>query len=252
VAAAFSSPPTTRTTRTCLEPRAQGDGAVLGGAAGVATILTNRLVLAGELPAPAQSRADLLSLFACFFLILDGLSRRDVEARVAAKVAPRYAARGKGLSAALSPRRRAVADWAVTTLLDALPDAATVVVAAPALGGTIARAGALTDVADVDLAGSPTLRDARSPTYLPDLQALPARVDFPFLPPNAQAALLLPFRCDLEDDGPGGDGLGGGGGLVVVAADRKRAFSPRDQLWAARIADRLGLLLARPANPSSS
>ena len=209
--------------------RRRGDGAVAGGALGVGVVLVNRLVLAGELPAAAQSRVDLLSAFACCFLMLDGISRRDVETNVADSVRLVAAQRGKGFSATLTPSERRDLDWTATTLLDAMPDAATVVVW-DHHRGTLARVGAL-GAGILDLEAPPTLRaalDDNEPTYLPDLQALPARVDFSFLPPNTPAVLLVPS---------------GTTGIIIIAANRKRPFSPRDLLWASQLSVRLASLL---------
>ena len=58
----------------------------------------------------------------------------------------------------------------------------------------------------------------------PQMQAVPARVDFGCLPKNAQAALIQPFS----------------GGCVAVACDRKRALSPRDVAKIRVVARRLG------------
>ena len=60
-------------------------------------------------------------------------------------------------------------------------------------------------------------RSPRRETYLPDLQALPGRVEFGYLPRNTQAVLLLPLCA--------------GASMLVLGADRKRAFSPRDIAW---------------------
>ena len=210
----------------------------MGGATGVAAVLLNRFFfLGGDLPSPTQSRADLLSLFACFFLVLEGVSRREVETKVAEKVFSKAARRGKGFSSALTLRQRQILDWATTTLRDSLPDADSVFVWLPESdrlpSGTVARLGSLGDDDRINpkaitIANALALKEA---TYLPDLQSLPARVDFPFLPKNAQAVLLLPFLLEETK------------GLLLIAADRKRAFSPRDQLWAQQFADRIGHLL---------
>ena len=93
-------------------------------------------------------------------------------------------------------------------------------------GKTILREGVLGSSRDVD-AGSPTFSAALRAsveTYAPDLQAVPARVDFGCLPKNAQAALIQPFSR----------------GGVVVACDRKRALSPRDVAKIRVVARRLG------------
>uniref|UniRef100_A0A7S3NE32 GAF domain-containing protein n=2 Tax=Aureoumbra lagunensis TaxID=44058 RepID=A0A7S3NE32_9STRA len=201
-------------------------------------IVANRLILAGELPAGAQSRADLLGVAAACALLLDGVSRRSIDTIAAPKVSL-SGQRGKGLSARLDPSTRSATDWAATTLLESLPDATSVYIWTQAQG-TILRLGVLGTQTTVD-AEALTLLDARkmsSPTYLPHLQALPARADFPFLPKNSQAVLLIPLRpSNASDDSGVADGI------IIVATDRKRAFSLRDQAWTSQFAIRLADIL---------
>ena len=143
--------------------------------------------------------------------ILDGLSQVDVETRESEVVQLR-GERGRGVSSSLSEDDATAARWAAKAIRT-IESVKTVVLYHD--GKTILREGVLGSSRDVD-AGSPTFSAALRAsveTYAPDLQAVPARVDFGCLPKNAQSALIQPFS----------------NGGVVVACDRKRALlSPRD------------------------
>ena len=189
---------------------------------GLALVAANRIFLAGELAFGDQSRADLLAVAATMGLILDGLSQVDVETRESEVVQLR-GERGRGVSSSLSEDDAKSARWAAKAIRT-IESVKTVVLYHD--GKTILREGVLGSSRDVD-AGSPTFSAALRAsveTYAPDLQAVPARVDFGCLPKNAQSALIQPFSR----------------GGVVVACDRKRALSPRDVAKIRVVARRLG------------
>ena len=155
-------------------------------------------------------------------LILDGLSQVDVETRESEVVQLR-GERGRGVSSSLSEDDATAARWAAKAIRT-IESVKTVVLYHD--GKTILREGVLGSSRDVD-ANSPTFSSALRAsveTYAPDLQAVPARVDFGCLPKNAQSALIQPFS----------------GGCVAVACDRKRALSPRDVAKIRVVARRLG------------
>ena len=188
----------------------------------MALVAANRIFLAGELAFGDQSRADLLAVAATMGLILDGLSQVDVETRESEVVQLR-GERGRGVSSSLSDDDASAARWAARAIRT-IESVKTVVLYHD--GKTILREGVLGSSRDVD-ANSPTFSAALRAsveTYAPDLQAVPARVDFGCLPKNAQSALIQPFAR----------------GGVVVACDRKRALSPRDVAKIQVVARRLG------------
>jgi len=199
-----------------------------GGVAGLGAVAANRILLAPALAYGAQSRADLLAVAACAGLALDGLSVAAIDARPADPVALR-GVRGAGVAASLSAADRATVEWAAKLALAASASIQTVFVYHR--GATVLRRGVLGDANAVD-ANAPTFRDALAAggTYVPDVQAVPARADFRYLPRNTQAALVAPF----ED------------GALVVACDRKRALTPRDVAWLRQVAARLGGALVTP------
>ena len=188
----------------------------------MALVAANRIFLAGELAFGDQSRADLLAVAATMGLILDGLSQVDVETRESEVVQLR-GERGRGVSSSLSEDDATAARWAAKAIRT-IESVKTVVLYHD--GKTILREGVLGSSRDVD-AASPTFSSAlraSAETYAPDLQAVPARVDFGCLPKNAQSALIQPFP----------------GGCVAVACDRKRALSSRDVAKIRVVARRLG------------
>ena len=188
----------------------------------MALVAANRIFLAGELAFGDQSRADLLAVAATMGLILDGLSQVDVETRESEVVQLR-GERGRGVSSSLSDEDAKSARWAAKAIRT-IESVKTVVLYHD--GKTILREGVLGPSRDVD-AASPTFSAALRTTvetYAPDLQAVPARVDFGCLPKNSQSALIQPFP----------------GGCAAVACDRKRALSPRDVAKIRVVARRLG------------
>lgn len=204
------------------EAKLTGDARIVGGVAGLALVAANRIFLAGELAFGDQSRADLLAIVATMGLILDGISQVDVEMRET-EIVQLKGERGRGVSSLLSDEAAISARWAATAVRTIAP-VKTVVLFYE--GSTILREGVLGPAKDID-AASPTFSSAltsKAETYAPDLQAVPARVDFGCLPENAQSALIQPFP----------------GGCVAVACDRKRALSPRDIAKIRAVARRLG------------
>lgn len=193
------------------------------GAAGGAVVLVNRAVASfGPIP-DSQGRADLIALLAVGALVLVGISNKELATREATPVAL-AGQRGRALSRTLAkaPAAAAAAEWAAASALKATP-------AVTALlwwegAGAVLRLGVLAGAGAAPVDGdSPLLRKARAqPVNLPDLQALPARVELAALPRNTQAVLLQPV-C-------------GGRGVLVLGADRKRAFRPGDERWVGAVA----------------
>lgn len=66
-------------------------------------------------------------------------------------------------------------------------------------------------------------------SYLPTLQALPGRVEFTYLPPNTQEALILPMSSSS---------------VLVLGSDTAKSCAPRDVAWAQVIASRVGQLFS--------
>mmetsp|Transcript_8898 Transcript_8898/g.19044 ORF Transcript_8898/g.19044 Transcript_8898/m.19044 type:complete len:428 (-) Transcript_8898:208-1491(-) len=75
-----------------------------------------------------------------------------------------------------------------------------------------------------------------SESYLPTLQALPGRVEFTYLPGNAQEALVLPVLVNHESD----EGDDKRQFAIVLGGDKAKSFSPRDVAWCREIAAWIG------------
>ena len=75
-------------------------------------------------------------------------------------------------------------------------------------------------------------------TYLPTLQALPGKKEFPYLPTNAQLALLIPVGVPTDDGLPTR--------VLVLASNRAKSFTPRDVAWCRIIADRISSTRIKP------
>ncbi|KAL7471893.1 hypothetical protein ACHAXS_012212 [Conticribra weissflogii] len=73
-------------------------------------------------------------------------------------------------------------------------------------------------------------------SYLPTLQALPGRVEFTYLPGNAQEALVLPVLVNHDND----DGDDKRQFAIVLGGDKAKSFSPRDISWCREIAAWIG------------
>ena len=78
-------------------------------------------------------------------------------------------------------------------------------------------------------------------SYLPTLQALPGRVEFSYLPSNAQEVLLLPVsRPDGDKAGDDGDGRYY---AIALGGDAAKSFAPKDIAWCKEIASWIGELV---------
>ncbi|KAJ8599429.1 hypothetical protein CTAYLR_007992 [Chrysophaeum taylorii] len=207
---------------TCRGGRAlQANTKIALGSAGLVAQAANRAFLAGNLAMDAQSRVDLLCTAALCGLILEGLSTREVVKRTEDTVALE-GVRGVSFAADLRGPQLTAASWAATTVADSIPSVRSVL----AWRGdkTLFRYGTL-GPKPID---TTALGVVRGETYYPDLQALPARVDFQCLPRNTPSALIVPV----------------GDTRLLVACDTKRALSPKDTAWIRAIAARLDLAFA--------
>lgn len=240
---------------------------LLLGSVGIVLLLLNRLASFPEdaVYEASRSRVDLLGVFAAGSLLLNGITKLDVESVQAERVALEGVA-GDGVTwNALSmgdETFRVTVEWALTSFLKCSPARTAVLLASnpkederwtpfavagvlpsdPKLRASIPESVASTPILDRMLRDDGGIKGgtvggagaARGPkeSYLPTLQALPGRVEFTYLPPNAQEALLLPVPR------PGGE-VGGGDGwyyAVVLGGDTAKSFAPRDIAWCKEIA----------------
>jgi len=201
-----------------------------------------------------QSRADLLAVFASGAILLNGISKLDVTSALAESVVldgveldrtAIYWEALKGMSIISDQNDndsvQGEIEWALESVLDATPAKTAVIMACPADGSwkPVAASGIVpadeslrkalpqgrtTPILDRFQGGSLTKE-----SYLPTLQALPGRVEFTYLPPNTQEALVLPMSHNA---------------VLVLGSDTAKNMTPRDVAWAQVIASRLGQLFS--------
>ncbi|KAJ1450419.1 hypothetical protein M885DRAFT_571269 [Pelagophyceae sp. CCMP2097] len=207
---------------------AGADLQVGAGVAGLLGVAANRFVLSGELPPGLQSRADLVAVAALCGVILEGLGARDITSRES-EVFTLKGINARGVSKDLSAAQAKLYTWAADSIISSQESARVVFVWRG--GATLLRQGILGDSPAVD-AESLTFKLAiekghdgnLAHTYIPDLQAVPARVEFLYLPKNTQCVLIQPL---------------GPQDALIVGCDRKRALSPRNIGWIRQVALRL-------------
>jgi hypothetical protein len=230
------------------------------GSLGLLAVIIHRLVLLDASSASAdmltsETRADLLAVFACGSVLLDGVTRLDVTTALAESVIlegnllsePEINLDNAGELEDGSDTKASLS-WALNSLLSATPAQTAIVLTRNTTGQwkIHSRAGVVpaspsssynTTMLQVpekspilDRVGS---TGNRKETYLPTLQALPGRLEFTYLPTNTQLALLIPTT--MSDDGC----------VLVLGSNRAKSFSPRDIAWSRVIAERLGEYCSR-------
>lgn len=248
-------------------------GSIVLGLIGVTVCLLNRLShIDDAVPATIvgqQSRADLLAVLATGAVLLNGITKLDVTSALAETVIlDGTKLDGAVISddhyGALSGKCREDVIWAMESTLDATP-AETAVLMMHTEGGEGTRRWkpmALTGIVPsnqrlwkdipMDVVRSTPildrfLRSSDKETYLPSLQALPGKVEFTYLPPNTQEALLLPVKSSFGDqdqrEGAGEKEMQQRDTMVLVlGSDTARSFTPRDVAWCRVLASRIGTM----------
>ena len=201
------------------------------GAVGLLVIVVHRLSLLDEsVDALAlQTRTDLLAVFACGSVLLNGITKLDVTAALSESVVLEGTTLSNPELLISSGNKDDTISWVLQSLLVATPAKSVVLLQQENSSWSVAaRAGvvsASTYVPDV----TPILDRVSSPrntkeTYLPTLQALPGKKEFPYLPTNAQLALMIPISSSQ---------------VLVVAGNAAKSFTPRDVAWCRIVADRI-------------
>lgn len=188
-----------------------------------------------------QTRTDLLATFACGSVLLNGITKLDVTTALADTVV----LQGQSLPSAelldqednnsnAKGEKQSTLLWGLESLLVATPAKVAVVLEKQASGGDwkmVARAGIVSSTTEIPET-TPILKRVATPgntkeTYLPTLQALPGKTEFPYLPSNTQLAVLIPFDDNNRR-------------ALVLGGNMAKSFSPRDVAWARIIAERMG------------
>eukprot|EP00573_Skeletonema_grethae_P005439 CAMPEP_0201703366 /NCGR_PEP_ID=MMETSP0578-20130828/39503_1 /ASSEMBLY_ACC=CAM_ASM_000663 /TAXON_ID=267565 /ORGANISM="Skeletonema grethea, Strain CCMP 1804" /LENGTH=361 /DNA_ID=CAMNT_0048191123 /DNA_START=39 /DNA_END=1121 /DNA_ORIENTATION=- len=238
---------------------------LLLGSVGIVIVLLNRIISFPEDAAyeASRSRIDLLAVFAAGSVLLNGISKLDVESVTAEQVALEgineassvvwnddndFSYEGNtdvvewGLFSFLkcSPARTAVflgkeegKSWIILAMTGILPLDSSLRKSlrsnsTPILDRMLRDDGNIKGgtVGGAEVIGSQNRKGPKE-SYLPTLQALPGKVEFSYLPSNAQEALLLPVLSKEGDTRRY---------AVVLGGDRAKSFAPRDISWCREIA----------------
>ena len=217
------------------------------GTVGILILLVGRLILdsSDEVSAEAlgeATRVNLLAVFGCGAILLNGVSKLDVQSAMAERV------QLMGLSqpnpVLLSPdfANTETVTWVLESMLTASPASSVVLLQTTGDGASspwqikgyagivpenLVNEGQETEL-PLDTPILDRLRRENTESYLPTLQALPGRFEFTYLPSNTQAVLLLPVAE-----------TGTGRVTVGLGANQARAFTPRDIAWCQVVANRL-------------
>ena len=257
---------------------------LLLGSVGIFLLLLNRLLSFPEdaIYEASRSRIDLLAVFAAGSVLLNGITKLDVESVVAEQVVldginqDGVVWNEENLSSIEQKKKekfQATAEWALLSFLKCTPARTAVLLATqqntkqwmplattgilpsnpklrtsipesaknntPILDRMLREDGNIKGgtVGGTEVVGG-TKRKGPKESYLPTLQALPGRVEFTYLPTNAQEALILPVP--RPDDGKGKQDDGEWYYAIVLGGDTAKSFAPRDIAWSKEIASMVG------------
>ena len=190
------------------------------GSVGLIALLANRLAGGLELASEAQSRADIISVIACSAVLLDWLSDQEVKTKERQSVALAGYALPKYEVSDSNAKSIEIISWAMKTLLD-IKSVTSVHILTDSTR-FIGRCGVVS-FADkssnsLDSSNMPILREVlqtRKQVYLPDLQILPGKVEFSYLPLNCQSVMIVPL-------------LYSPGGAVILGTNQAKSFELRD------------------------
>jgi len=189
-------------------------GNIVTGCIGIVLILIGRLTLDDQADLGAQTRADLVGVLAAISLTLQGLTKLDVESAKS----PRVALNGVDVDTTEGVSKDQA--WMMQSMLETTPAKSAVLLQRKDTEWTIvARIGTL-PATETSLPPATPILDkvADTETYLPTLQALPGRVEFTYLCPNTQAALLIPVGRRSDQ-------------VLVLGSDQAKSFTPLDIAW---------------------
>ena len=174
------------------------------GIIGIFVILFNRLSIDLELVTDIQSRADLISLIACSALLLNVLSEQDITARDRDAIALVGYSLKEPLIYDNNERNNKLMKWLIKSILSTTPVTSIHIM----INGKVIGRGGVIGNGDnksetINTNNMPILKKAlvnKEEVYLPDLQILPGKVEFTYLPINAQSVLILPLSINNNND----------------------------------------------------
>ena len=188
------------------------------GIAGFIILLGNRLLAIDSLDvSDVQSRADIISVIACSALVLNAISESDIETKTRESVSlfgfalteplllktDNMISSDGGLSVIDVDKLYDTTLWLIKSILGNTPATSVHVVIndrCVGRGGVVGKDDALTLDIGKDKnnfkSNMPILQKSLingDEVYLPDLQILPAKIEFSYLPINAQSVLIVPL-----------------------------------------------------------
>ena len=224
----------------------------------------------------------MLGVFAAGSVLLNGITKLDVESAQAERVVLEGVKEdkvtwneGSAIEKEMGEKIQSTVEWALTSFLKCSPARTAVLLTTQssnakwmplAMGGILPSDPQLQSMIPDEVKGTPILdrmlreddsikggtvggtevvgaskRSRRGPkeSYLPTLQALPGKVEFTYLPANAQEALILPVT---RHDG-NAENNKGWYYAVVLGGDTAKSFAPRDIAWCKEIASWIGELV---------
>jgi len=232
-------------------------------------------VAAEEAAVASATRSNLIAFLACGAVMVNGISKLDVQSRTAQAVqlsGTRLAEPelffednndddGDRRRSESKPMSDSFLTWMSESLLEATPAETVAVLYAGSsvgngddggggirkikwqircLAGTVPAAISVpgnTPILDRFLSPTKTTPGGGGETYLPTLQALPGRTEFTYLPDNTQAVLLVPVPLrDIDDDN--NNNSDDDVVVLVLGSNRARSFTPRDIAWCHAVAAR--------------
>lgn len=203
-----------------------------------------------------QTRSDLLAVFTCGSVLLNGLTKLDVTTTLAESVFLEGTALPETKHNNFDGNRNNDISWALESLMVATP-AKTALLVTPDKSSSRSNKWMIRSCAGIVPARSAmkvTLVPDKSPildrvgkpmndkeTYLPTLQALPGKTEFTYLPSNTQCSVLIPIagRSSVKcSSSPANDDKSNN--VLILGGNTAKSFTPRDIAWCRIIADRIG------------
>jgi hypothetical protein len=241
---------------------------LLLGMVGIVILLLNRIISFPEDATyeASRSRIDLLGVFAAGSVLLNGITKLDVESVTAEQVALEGVNEGRVVwyndDFEYNDGNKATVEWTLSSLIKCSPARTAVMLGKHQKEGERWVPLAMTGILPSDTSLRTSLRTDSTPildrmlrddgikggtvggtevigsqkkkgpneSYLPTLQALPGKIEFSYLPSNAQEALLLPVPPSSTDE------VDGCRYAIVLGGDTAKSFAPRDISWCKEIA----------------
>lgn len=170
------------------------------GVLGILGILANRLSVSIDYISDVQSRVDLLGIIGCAAVVLNAVSEQEIEIKERDAVPlVGYALKDPVVEDSLDNQSKSILLWAIETLMNTTEITSVHIIDSDRVigrGGVIGREDNMSK-STLEIQGMPILMNAimkSEELYLPDLQILPGKIEFSYLPINAQAVLIIPFE----------------------------------------------------------